>query len=113
MDISVVIPIYNVEKYLRRCIDSILHQVDVIQEIILVDDGSTDTSGIICDEYADKNPEIKCLHISNSGPATAKNVGYDHATGKDIKDLIEFVKKEIKEKYDVDLKVEQEFVNWE
>ena len=84
MDISVVIPIYNVEKYLRRCIDSILHQVDVIQEIILVDDGSTDTSGIICDEYADKNPEIKCLHISNSGPATAKNVGYDHATGNYI-----------------------------
>lgn len=81
MDISVIIPVFNVEKYLRRCLDSVLHQVDVTQEIILVDDGSTDTSGIICDEYADNYPEVKCLHISNSGPATAKNIGYDHATG--------------------------------
>ena len=84
MDISVVIPIYNVEKYLRRCLDSVLHQVDVTQEIILVDDGSTDASGMICDEYTEKYPEVKCLHISNSGPATAKNIGYDHATGNYI-----------------------------
>lgn len=84
MDISVVIPVYNVEKYLRRCIDSVLHQVDVTQEIILVDDGSTDTSGKICDEYAENYSVIKCLHISNSGPATAKNIGYDHATGNYI-----------------------------
>jgi len=84
MDISVIIPIYNVEKYLRRCLDSVLHQVDVTQEIILVDDGATDTSGKICDEYAEKYPEVKCLHISNSGPATAKNIGYGHATGNYI-----------------------------
>ena len=84
MDISVVIPVYNVEKYLRRCLDSVLHQVDVTKEIILVDDGSTDLSGKICDEYAEKHPEVKCLHISNSGPATAKNIGYDHATGNYI-----------------------------
>ena len=84
MDISVVIPVYNVEKYLKRCIDSVLRQADVIQEIILVDDGSTDTSGKICDEYAEKHPEVKSLHISNSGPATAKNTGYDHATGNYI-----------------------------
>ena len=81
MDISVVIPVYNVENYLKRCLDSVLHQVDVTQEIILVDDGSTDLSAKICDEYAKKYSEIKCLHISNSGPATAKNMGYDYARG--------------------------------
>ena len=84
MDISVVVPVYNVEKYLRRCLDSVLRQIDVTLEIILVDDGSTDTSGKICDEYAEKYPEVRCLHISNSGPATAKNIGYDHATGNYI-----------------------------
>lgn len=84
MDISVVIPIYNVEKYLKRCLDSVLHQTGVTQEIILVDDGSTDSSAKICDEYAEKYPEIKCLHITNSGPATAKNIGYEHATGNYI-----------------------------
>ena len=81
MDISVVIPVYNVENYLKRCLESVLHQVDVSQEIILVDDGSTDLSAKICDEYAKKYSEIKCLHISNSGPATAKNMGYDYARG--------------------------------
>lgn len=84
MDISVIIPVYNVEKYLRRCLNSVLCQEGVIQEIILVDDGSTDLSAKICDEYADKYPEIKCIHISNSGPATSKNIGYDHATGNYI-----------------------------
>lgn len=84
MDISVVIPVYNVENYLRRCLESVLHQIDVTQEIILVDDGSTDLSAKICDEYAEKYSEIKCLHISNSGPATAKNIGYDHAIGNYI-----------------------------
>lgn len=81
MDISVIIPIFNVEKYLKRCVDSVLRQENVTQEIILVDDGSTDSSVEICDEYAAKFPEIKCLHISNSGPSTAKNKGYDIATG--------------------------------
>ena len=73
MDISVIIPIYNVEKYLNRCIDSVLRQENVTLEIILVDDGSTDSSGIICDEYARKHTNVKCLHIDNGGPATAKN----------------------------------------
>ena len=84
MDISVIIPIYNVEKYIKRCLDSVIHQVDITFEIILVDDGSTDSSAQICDEYAEKYPEIKCLHISNSGPATAKNIGYNQATGNYI-----------------------------
>lgn len=81
MDISVIIPIYNVEKYLKRCVDSVLRQEGISLEIILVDDGSTDSSGKICEEYAANNSNVKCLHISNSGPATAKNKGYDMATG--------------------------------
>lgn len=81
MDISVIIPIYNVEKYLRRCVDSVLRQESISLEIILVDDGSTDTSGRICDEYATNHSNIKCLHIKNSGPATAKNKGYDISQG--------------------------------
>ena len=81
MDISVIIPIYNVEKYLRRCLDSVLRQENVTMEIILVDDGSTDSSGNICEEYVVSHTNIKCIHIENSGPSTAKNVGYDVATG--------------------------------
>ena len=81
MDISVIIPVYNVEKYLKRCVDSVLRQDGISLEIILVDDGSTDSSGQICDDYAANQPNIKCLHISNAGPATAKNKGYDVATG--------------------------------
>lgn len=81
MDISVIIPIYNVEQYLRRCIDSVLSQKEVSLEIILVDDGSTDSSGKICDDYASKDSNVRCLHIENSGPATAKNKGYDIAKG--------------------------------
>lgn len=81
MDISVIIPIYNVEKYLRRCLESVLRQKEISMEIILVDDGSTDTSGDICEEYVANYSNIKCIHIKNSGPSTAKNVGYDVATG--------------------------------
>ena len=81
MDISVIIPVYNTEIYLPACIDSVLHQEHVSLEIILVDDGSTDSSGKICDEYADKYPYIHTIHIDNSGPATAKNVGLQLAKG--------------------------------
>lgn len=81
MDISVIIPIYNVEQYLKRCIDSVLCQKEISLEVILVDDGSTDSSGEICDDYASKNDNVRCLHIENSGPATAKNKGFDMAKG--------------------------------
>lgn len=84
MDISVIIPVYNVEHYLRRCVDSVLHQEKVSLEIILVDDGSTDSSSKICDEYAANHPEVRCIHTQNAGPATAKNIGYDMALGKYI-----------------------------
>ena len=81
MDISVIIPVFNTERYLSACIDSVLQQEQVSLEIILVDDGSTDYSGKICKEYACKYPNIHTLHIENSGPATAKNIGLKLAKG--------------------------------
>jgi glycosyltransferase involved in cell wall biosynthesis len=84
MDVSVIIPVYNTENYLNACVDSILQQVDVSIEIILVDDGSTDSSPTICDDYAQKHENIHALHIQNSGPATAKNEGLKLAQGNYI-----------------------------
>lgn len=84
MDVSVIIPVYNTEKYLQRCVDSVIEQQKVTVEIILVDDGSNDTSPIICDDYAQKYPFITALHIQNSGPATAKNEGLRIAKGNYI-----------------------------
>ena len=74
-DITVVIPVYNVEKYLKKCVDSVLHQTYKNYEIILVDDGSTDSSGIICDELAKKNSNIKVIHQENMGLGGARNAG--------------------------------------
>ena len=82
MDISVIIPVYNTEKYLASCIESILRQDNVSLEIILVDDGSKDTSPLICDEYSNKYRNIKVYHIKNSGPATARNEGFKVAKGE-------------------------------
>lgn len=81
MDVSVVIPVYNTEKYLPVCIDSVLAQTGVSLEIILVDDGSTDSSPCICDDYATMHNNITAIHIKNSGPATAKNAGLKLAKG--------------------------------
>lgn len=83
-DVSVIIPVYNTDKYLQRCVDSVIEQKDVTIEIILVDDGSTDCSPKICDEYAARYPFITTLHIQNSGPATAKNEGLKYAQGNYI-----------------------------
>jgi len=66
MDVSVIIPVYNTEKYLSACIDSILEQAKVSLEIILVDDGSTDSSPVICDTYAQKYENIKVFHIKKT-----------------------------------------------
>ncbi len=82
--ISVIIPVYNVEKYLRECIDSVLNQTYKNYEIILVDDGSTDSSGRICDEYAEKNDKITVVHKKNSGPSKTRNVGLTNAKGEYI-----------------------------
>lgn len=82
--ISVIVPVYNVEKYLNRCIDSILNQTFKQIEIILVDDGSTDNSPIICDEYCSRYENIKVIHKENNRVAAARNDGIKIATGKYI-----------------------------
>jgi len=84
MDVSVIIPVYNTEKYLAACVESVLQQTDVFLEIILVDDGSTDASPRICDDYAQRYENIRTVHINNSGPATAKNEGLRLAQGSYI-----------------------------
>ena len=80
--ISIIVPVYNVEKYLNRCIDSIVSQTYRTLEIILVDDGSADNSGSICDKYAGKDVRIKVVHKNNGGLGFARNSGLDIATGK-------------------------------
>lgn len=79
--ISVIIPVYNVEQYLRRCIISVLNQKFRNIEVILVNDGSTDQSGSICDEFARLDSRIVVIHQENLGPGNARNVGTSHATG--------------------------------
>lgn len=81
IDVSVIIPVYNTEKYLKACVDSILGQENVSIEIILVDDGSTDGSAGICDSYARDYGNVKVIHIQNSGQAVAKNEGLKIAQG--------------------------------
>lgn len=82
--ISVIIPVYNVEDYLRECVDSVINQTYKNLEIILVDDGSTDSSGKICDKYAEKDKRVRVVHKENSGPSKTRNVGLGHAKGKYI-----------------------------
>lgn len=82
--ISIIIPVYNAEKYINRCIDSILAQTFTDFELILINDGSTDRSGIICDEYSTIDKRIKVIHKENGGPADARNIGIDISVGKYI-----------------------------
>jgi len=82
--ISIIIPVYNVEQYLSRCLDSVIVQSYSNIEIIVINDGSTDSSGIICDIYAEKDNRIKVIHQSNKGLSAALNVGLDKATGSYI-----------------------------
>ena len=82
--ISVIVPIYNVEVYLKRCVDSIRNQTYKNLEIILVDDESPDNCGKICDEYAQKDDRIKVIHQKNKGLSGARNAGIEIATGKYI-----------------------------
>ncbi len=79
--ISVIVPVYNVEKYLRACLDSIVNQTMREIEIICVDDGATDSSGQILDEYAAQDSRIRVVHKTNGGQGTARNVGLDLAKG--------------------------------
>lgn len=80
--VSVIVPVYKVEPYLHRCVDSILIQTYANLEIILVDDGSPDNCGQICDEYARKDKRIKVIHKKNGGQSEARNVGLDMAKGE-------------------------------
>lgn len=80
--ISVIVPVYNVEKYLHKCVDSILKQTLSDIELILVDDGSPDGSGAICDEYAQKDSRVKVIHKPNGGVSSARNAGIEVARGE-------------------------------
>ena len=80
--VSVIVPVYNVEKYLKRCVDSILAQSFADFELILVDDGSTDGSGLICDELAKTDNRITVQHNPNQGVSAARNNGIEAATGE-------------------------------
>ena len=82
--VSVIVPVYKVAAYLPRCVDSILAQTWRNLEIILVDDGSPDECGSICDVYAEKDPRIRVIHKENGGLSSARNAGLDTASGEYI-----------------------------
>jgi glycosyltransferase involved in cell wall biosynthesis len=79
--ISIIVPVYNVEKYINRCIESILSQTFSDFELIIIDDGSTDMSGAICDNFAKNDSRIQVIHINNGGVSNARNIGITHAQG--------------------------------
>ncbi|WP_125709413.1 glycosyltransferase family 2 protein [Lacticaseibacillus porcinae] len=85
--LSIIVPVYNVERYLKSCIDSILKQDFTDFELLLIDDGSTDTSGNICDQYSEQDLRVKVVHQQNSGMSAARNVGLSMVEGQ----LIGFV----------------------
>ncbi|MDE6286060.1 MAG: glycosyltransferase, partial [Muribaculaceae bacterium] len=82
MKVSVIIPVYNVEAYLRECLDSVLAQSHDDIEVILSDDGSTDASGTICDEYAAADGRVRVIHAHNGGMSVARNRALATATGE-------------------------------
>lgn len=82
--VSIIVPVYNVEKYIDRCMKSMQSQTYNNIEIVLVDDGSSDNSGIICDEYAERDERVHVIHQKNGGVSRARNVGIEHARGEYI-----------------------------
>lgn len=118
MDLSIIVPIYNVEKYLDECIESAL-QIKADLEIILVDDGSTDNSGSLCDKWAETEPRIKVIHQKNGGLSAARNAGIQNSRGEfimflDSDDLLDPVETErmlaeLDEKVDVMMGLYREF----
>ena len=105
--ISILVPVYNVANYLPRCLDSIRNQTYQNLEIVLVDDGSTDTSGAICDAYAKKDSRIHVIHQVNQGRSMARNIGIEASTGDYVlfvdsddwieKDMVEYLYQKIKD----------------
>ena len=85
--VSVIIPVYNVAPYLREALDSVIYQTYTNLEILVIDDGSTDGSGAICDEYARRDSRIRVVHQENKGLSTARNIGLDMMTG----DIVAFL----------------------
>ena len=79
--ISVIVPVYNAEKYLHRCIESILEQTYTDFELLLINDGSNDNSGVICDEYVIKDSRVRVFHKKNGGVSSARNLGIDNSKG--------------------------------
>lgn len=79
--ISIIIPVYNAEKYLHQCLDSVVAQTYTNWECLLIDDGSKDSSGAICDEYAEKDSRFRVFHKENGGVSSARNLGLDNAKG--------------------------------
>ena len=79
--ISVIVPVYNAEKYISKCIDSILSQTFKDFELILINDGSTDNSDLICDKYASIDNRVKVFHKKNGGAGSARNLGIQKASG--------------------------------
>ena len=113
--VSVIIPVYNVEKYLKECVESVLSQTYENLEVILVDDGSTDGSGKICDEFSVKDSRVLAFHMKNQGVSSARNFGIKRAGGKYVafvdsddlaeKDYIEKLCKKLSEDETVGLAV--------
>lgn len=102
--ISLIVPVYNVEKYLDKCLETITNQTYSNMEIILIDDGSTDLSGKKCDEWEKKDSRVRVIHKKNGGLSSARNAGIDVAKGKyisfiDSDDYIELNMIEILRKY--------------
>lgn len=89
--ISIIVPVYNVEKYIRRCIDSILTQTFTDFELIIVDDGSPDNCGKICEEYAKKNNRVYVIHQENGGLSAARNSGIEWAFANSDSEWITFI----------------------
>lgn len=93
--VSVIVPVYNAEKYLLRCLDSLAKQTYSNLEIILIDDGSTDSSGTLCDSYCDEDRRFMVIHTQNSGVSAARNIGLTYFTGQycafvDADDLVSY-----------------------
>lgn len=113
--ISIIVPVYKVEKYLHRCLDSIVNQTFTDWECILIDDGSPDNSGIICDEYAQMDRRFKVIHQENKGVSAARNAGLDVAKGEWIGfvDSDDWIEKETYEvAYNKAIKESVDLIQW-
>lgn len=111
--ISVIVPVYNAEKWLRRCVDSILAQTYTDFELLLIDDGSKDGSGAICDEYAALDARVRVFHKPNGGVSSARNLGLDNAKGEWITfcDADDYVYLEWLQNYDIKSVSDEDLIN--